>query len=230
MLHRLTQIPMSTENYNVELNTIKYLAQVNGYDPNIIDRKLNKIKNRQPKPQTPDNKKYITLTYRDHTTNKIARTFSKNGYSIAFRTTNKLGNIIKQSNNTNNDKYDSPGVYKLNCNDCNKFYIGQTKRNFKTRYKEHIKALNTQAHSTYAEHLLNDNHSFKDIYTNLDILHIAPNNRKIDTLEQYEIYKHTKTHKTDILNEQKHFKANILFEGILNSNLTFGTGTAAATN
>ena len=35
-----------------------------------------------------------------------------------------------------------------------------------------------------------------------------------DTLEQLEIYKHTKTNKNDILNEQTQFKSHALFEHI----------------
>ena len=38
--------------------------------------------------------------------------------------------------------------------------------------------------------------------------------RKLDTLEQLEIYKHTKTNKNDILNEQTQFKPHALFEHI----------------
>ena len=38
--------------------------------------------------------------------------------------------------------------------------------------------------------------------------------QKLDTLEQLEIYKHTKTNKNDILNEQTQFKAHALFEHI----------------
>ena len=35
----------------------------------------------------------------------------------------------------------------------------------------------------------------------MDILHVHTKGRKLDTLEQLEIYKHMKTHKNDILNE-----------------------------
>ena len=31
------------------------------------------------------------------------------------------------------------GVYQIDCNDCDKTYIGQTKRNLKTRIKEHFR-------------------------------------------------------------------------------------------
>ena len=38
--------------------------------------------------------------------------------------------------------------------------------------------------------------------------------RKLDTLEQLETYKHTKTNKNDILNEHTQFKSHALFEHI----------------
>ena len=34
-------------------------------------------------------------------------------------------------------KIDLSGIYKLNSSECNKFYIGQTRRSFQQRYTEH---------------------------------------------------------------------------------------------
>ena len=48
----------------------------------------------------------------------------------------------------------------------------------------------------------------------MDILHVDTKGQKLDTLEQLEIYKHTKTHKNDILNEQTQFKSQVLFKHI----------------
>ena len=48
----------------------------------------------------------------------------------------------------------------------------------------------------------------------MDILHVHTKGRKLDSLEQLEIYKHTKTNKNDILNEQTQFKSHALFEHI----------------
>ena len=48
----------------------------------------------------------------------------------------------------------------------------------------------------------------------MDILHVHRKGRKLDTLEQLEIYKHMKTNKNDILNEQTQFKSHALFEHI----------------
>ena len=56
--------------------------------------------------------------------------------------------------------------------------------------------------STFSNHLIEANHTYKNIDNNMNILHGHTKGQKLDTLEQLKIYKHTKTHKNDILNEQ----------------------------
>jgi len=41
-------------------------------------------------------------------------------------------------NNNNNNKKTLSGIYRLSCPDCNIAYVGQTGRDFHTRYKEHL--------------------------------------------------------------------------------------------
>ncbi|KAJ4445794.1 hypothetical protein ANN_12479 [Periplaneta americana] len=107
-------------------------------------------------------------------------------------------------------------LYKLKCNTCNNFYIGQTGRSFQTRYKEHITAITKlQNTSTYAEHITNANHIYRDINTDMEILHIQPKSQKVNALERYEIYRHTKTHLNDILNTQLNIKTHTLFDSTL---------------
>ena len=49
--------------------------------------------------------------------------------------------------------------------------IGQTGRSFKQRYIEHTKALHTTTESTFANHLIEAIHTYKNIDNNMDILH-----------------------------------------------------------
>ncbi|KAG8237121.1 hypothetical protein J437_LFUL008173 [Ladona fulva] len=42
LIHRLLHNPFSTQNFQKELNTIKYIAQINNYNPNLIHNLLNK--------------------------------------------------------------------------------------------------------------------------------------------------------------------------------------------
>ena len=102
--------------------------------------------------------------YHNSNTHKLANTFRKHKYKIAYRTNNTIKKHISDTN-TDIDKYNKTGVYKLNCNDCNSFYIGQTRRSFLSRYSEHLKALsNNNIHSAFATHIHTKNHS----YTNID--------------------------------------------------------------
>src|SRR5436190_23025223 len=51
------------------------------------------------------------------------------------------------------------GIYEIKCNDCNKKYIGQTKRKIKTRYSEHVSHIkyNRPKKSAVASHCLENN-------------------------------------------------------------------------
>ena len=64
MLHRLTKIPLNKQDYNEELNTIKYIAIKNGYNPELINKLHRKIlyKNNKTTQNTNNTQqnKYIT--------------------------------------------------------------------------------------------------------------------------------------------------------------------------
>ena len=98
------------------------------------------------------------------------------------------------------------GWIKLKCSTSPNFYIGQTGRSFQIRYKEHINAL-TKPHvnSNFADHLLITGHTYDNIEHNMEILHTLPKSHKLNTTEQFEIYKHYKQDKTHTLNDQIHF-------------------------
>ena len=151
MLQRLTKIPLNTQDYKEELNTIKYIALKNGYNPDLINKLHRQIQNKNNKPQNKNNTqqyKYITLTYYNSNTHRIANTFRKYNYKIAYTTNNTIKRHIKDI-----DIYNKTGVYKLKCNDCNKFYIGQTGRSFSSRFSEHTKApTNNNIQSNFATH------------------------------------------------------------------------------
>ena len=75
MIHRLNNIPLDEIDYKDELNTVKYLAESNGYDRTIVSKLLHKTQNKQP--AKTENNKFITLTYINKQTEKIAHKFKK---------------------------------------------------------------------------------------------------------------------------------------------------------
>jgi len=56
---------------------------------------------------------------------------------IDYRTLNKLTSFIKRHKNQNEFKTNNNVVYKILYNNCDASYVGQTKRQLKTRINEH---------------------------------------------------------------------------------------------
>ena len=47
MVNRLLKVPLNQTDYNTEVNTIKYIAQENGYDPQLIESLIKKCKTKK---------------------------------------------------------------------------------------------------------------------------------------------------------------------------------------
>ena len=92
------------------------------------------------------------------------------------------------------------GVYKLNCADCHKFYIGQTGRNIKTRFNEHLYIKNENKLTSVGKHLKDSGH--KTNINNMTVLHKAPKSKRLDLLEEMEIMRYRKIAPDLLLNEQ----------------------------
>jgi len=80
-------------------------------------------------------------------------------------------------------------VYKINCKNCDKVYIGQTKRHLATRIKEHYNNINNTSgnFSVLTDHRLTFNHDFD--WSNPNILHKERNKKKREIAEMFYIKK-----------------------------------------
>ena len=56
---------------------------------------------------------------------------------LVYKTTNKLNNIIKQGKDKLKQEDQHNVIYKINCKNCDKCYIGQTYRSLKKCVSEH---------------------------------------------------------------------------------------------
>jgi len=78
----------------------------------------------------------------------------------------------KPCNTNPQHQYERSGVYYLTCPDCHKKYVGQTGRSFHKRYKEHFHDFKYNIRkSSFATHLLDNNHSMGPINEIMEILH-----------------------------------------------------------
>lgn len=202
-VHRLLNVPLSSENYKKELNIIKQVAVNNGYNAGMVDDLVKKKAYKKainlvyPTTNNTLDQKFKSITYTGNITKKISKTLSKNKIKTAFRTNNNLGKLIK-NNKSKPNKLTKSGVYLLECGSCPKMYIGQTGRSFKTRIKEHESSfLKNNNLSHYALHLNSEKHNFSKDFK---ILHTEKKSKKLNYLESMEINK--KKRSGLLLNEQ----------------------------
>ena len=92
----------------------------------------------------------------------VTSAFNKKEVMIGYRVLNKLSGFIKRHKDETTVDSSNNVVYKICCKDCDASYVGQIKRQLKTRLNEHIKnsSLNTLKHTVITEHTLEYNHTF----------------------------------------------------------------------
>ena len=107
-------------------------------------------------------------------------------------------------------------MYDTDCDDRDKFYIGQTGRALKERFKEHLPKSNLNTvRSNYAKHLMAFNHNYTDFDNNFIPLYVCNKGRYMNAAEEFEIYKDFKTNQNIVLNDQLDFKSHDLYDRFL---------------
>jgi len=108
------------------------------------------------------NRKFVVLPFIKGVSELISSTIDKTKYTIGYRVLNSLGKFIKVHKDTNIPLSNNNVVYKISCNDCNASYVGQTKRQLKTRLKEHSNNIksDTSKHSVITQHIIEYSHTF----------------------------------------------------------------------
>ena len=133
---------------------------------------------------------------------------------IAFRTNNTLRSLLS-FNTYHQNKFTQSGVYKLTCPDCGKAYIGQTGRDFTSRYNEHKRSFrNNTSTSKFAKHLNDHLHAFGPIKDVTQVVQFHKKGPPLNTIEQFHIHKEAASH--NHLNDEHTITPNRLFDTILN--------------
>jgi hypothetical protein len=192
LVHRLVNIPLSKDNYFKELINIKRIASQNGFKESIIDNLIKKHKHKKLIQNTTTltqnkNSRYIKLPFHPQLTKGLNKIFKSVDTKISFSSNNKLKHLLGNTK----DKIDASnksGIYKINCSSCDSAYIGQTRRNIKTRFKEHMAhyRYNRPEKSSIALHLLNEGHHTSE--KELKLIKQTPNHL-LDAYESIFIHK-----------------------------------------
>lgn len=175
MINRMCNLPLSAENYTKELEYIRETADINGYNSHIINNMVEKHMKKQKreslstmfKIQKDENIKRISFTFAPPLTNTLKHLFKKHKLELTFANNNKLLHKLGSVKDSIPELQKS-GCYRIDCaeKDCNKLYIGQTKRNITTRFKEHTAHFkyNRPEKSSVAAHMLENEHfDIKDV-------------------------------------------------------------------
>lgn len=224
MIHRLINTPLSEENYKKELNYIKDTAIYNGFSTKLIDDILNKaLKHKNKSSRTTLNNiskeekiTYASVTYNKYLSKVTTKTFKNNGnVQITFKTKNKLKNKLPNPKDRIEDENNS-GIYEIKCDNCGVKYIGQTRRNLKTRFKEHLSHIkfDREEKSAVAKHCLNNSHSISS--KNSKLLKPISSSK---TLNAWETYYINKTEETLMNNDSGPIQnSSLLTKGFLKRN------------
>lgn len=213
LIHRLINVPLSKDNFNVELNIIKSMAINNGYSVKIIDNILKrKIKRQTQKmlycglDKRKDSTNFCSLNFINNVSPYIKNRISKFNINVIETNKTKLSSLLV-NNKSKTDKLDRSGVYQLECKNCDAIYIGQCGRAIKNRILEHKRSIDfKQKTSGFSEHCVSQKHELHD--DNIKVLHFAEKSKKLSYFENLEIRKALKKNKNLTNNQTELYTTN----------------------
>jgi hypothetical protein len=125
-------------------------------------------------------------------------------------------------------QFNKSGVYKLTGKTCQHSYIGQTSRNQKQRYQEHIRYIkNNNPQSAYAQHILNNRHQYGTID---EIMKLVKLTTQTSLLIPYESL-FTQVHQQgQLIAEQTTGETNPLFQLYLDTTQKYPTNRSIPTD
>jgi hypothetical protein len=138
---------------------------------NIITGPLNNLNNNI------NNGNYISLPYFPLLNKKIENVLKPHQIKIADRPLNQTKKFFTKLK-PNIPKLNTPNtIYKINCNNCNSSYIGQSKQYLRNRINNHINDVKKLKNSTaLSQHALDTGHKFN--FNEAEVLDIEPNFQK----------------------------------------------------
>jgi len=157
-IHRLTNLPLTPEATEEEIRYIEKIAEINGLRLDIrqlIRRKqLRQILASPNTNQVGTKVKWIRLPFLGRLSLRLASELRRFNYRVRFYPISTLGTLSKLKDPSTQEE--QSGIYRIDCGECDAFYIGQTGRSLATRFKEHkTKATAVSSHCHSAGHDLN---------------------------------------------------------------------------
>lgn len=215
MFNNLIKIPLTKSEYNKELNYILEIGIKFGYPKALLLKAYENIKTKNhplyvpPPSSTESTTRYYPMTFiNPPIARQISRILHPQGITPALKVNNTIGQSLT-NNKQRHDPLEKSGVYSISCSECPAIYVGQTGRNLKTRFQEHMRLKTSMVykHKNIKKHKISNK--------NLKLIHTSPKGSKLDMLEQLEIDKSIKDNSRIHLNVQKELHFHPLHRSLI---------------
>ncbi len=163
LLQRAEHLPSNSDSQANEREYVLNILRENNYPKDFLKNCLNPSACRNQNNSEGDTsiKGYAVVPYIQGVTEPIKRILSNCNIKVALKPYLTLGHIFAKLKDPIPTNQKTHAVYSIPCNDCEKEYLGQSKRQFGTRLKEHQKAVSTlnKGKSALAEHVCDTKHA-----------------------------------------------------------------------
>ncbi len=163
LLQRAEHLPSNSDSQANEREYVLNILRENNYPKDFLKNCLNPSACRNQNNSEGDTsiKGYAVVPYIQGVTEPIKRILSNCNIKVAFKPYLTLGHIFAKPKDPIPTNQKTHAVYSIPCNDCEKESLGQSKRQFGTRLKEHQKAVSTlnKGKSALAEHVCDTKHA-----------------------------------------------------------------------
>lgn len=225
LLHKVQKLS-SEKFFDKNVNIIKRILMNNNYPSYFINRIIkNYLMNNKKTSVSNHNSiiiktdkqetKYLKFQFIPQLSNKLEILFKNftTNEKIIFYKTKTINNLFTKLKDQEDKLHQSNLIYKINCNDCNSCYIGQTKQFLKNRLTQHkydckITNINKEGKTALAHHHFSmENHNFN--FDDVTILDKEKNwlKRNISEMVFIEINKNNINFKTDTQNLNPFYKS-----------------------
>ena len=179
LLNRADNIISTVDDVKTEKDHVRKVLGFNNYDQWIMDIPRKKPpRERNTTPQSSEFHVPIAIPYVRGLSEQLQRVFKKHGVPIYHKPWNTLRQSLVHPKDKL-DKFQKCGtIYHIECGDCDKDYVGESKRSLETRFKEHLR--DTSPRTAVGDHKRQLKHS------------IGPDNIKVLDLETSKVRRKVK--------------------------------------
>jgi len=127
-----------------EINNVCNILEINGYNKSLIRNSRQASRTNNNVQNVKEKFKYVSTPYIKGTSERVNKIMKKYGIKLGHRSNHTLCNQLSKLKDKRNVSDKCGVIYEIECNDCNKVYIGETGKELHKRIREHQLAVRRQ--------------------------------------------------------------------------------------